>query len=199
MARPSKRDAILKVAGDLFVAHGFHKVSVDQIVAAVPISRPTLYAHFKDKRALYSAVIGARCQRLLATLRDRIDNTQTPEETLFAIGYEFLGILLSDSAIHMHRTLAAEAEESPEIAELFYESGPKQMLKLVTDYLAHMHKQKKLHVTDPALSADMFLGMIKGYAHLRCILGIAKPLGKKQMRARVAYAVDIMMKAHACA
>jgi TetR/AcrR family transcriptional repressor of mexJK operon len=197
MARPSKRDAILKVAGDLFVTHGFRKVSVDQIVAAVPISRPTLYAHFKDKRALYSAVIGARCQRLLATLRDRIDSTQTPEETLFAIGYEFLDILLSDSAIHMHRTLAAEAQESPEIAELFYESGPKQMLQLVTDYLTRMHHQKLLNVPDPTLSADMFLGTIKGYAHLRCILGIAKPLSKKQMRARVAYAVNIMMKAHA--
>jgi type I restriction enzyme M protein len=33
MPRPSKRDEILRVAGDLFMAHGYRRVSIDQIRA----------------------------------------------------------------------------------------------------------------------------------------------------------------------
>lgn len=192
----SKRDAILQTAGDLFVTHGFSKVSIDQIVAAVPISKPTLYAHFKDKRALFSAVIESRCQRLLATLDGRINPDGQPKGVLFLIGYEFLSMILSETAISMHRTLTAEVHEFPEIAELFYRSGPQQMHALVARYLTETHRKKLLNVADPALSADMFLSMIKGYAHLRCLLGVAKPLSKKEMQARVEYAVSIMLDAH---
>jgi TetR/AcrR family transcriptional repressor of mexJK operon len=197
MAQLSKRDAILRVAGDLFVAHGFRKVSIDQIVEAVPISRPTLYAHFKDKRALYSAVINARCGALLADMRETVKAGRSVEQTLFDIGYQFLGMVLSEPALQMHRTLAAEVAEFPEVAKLFYYSGPDQMHRFLSDYLAKQHKKKTLRVRDADLSADMFLSSIKGYIHLQRLLGIAAPLTKKQMKSRVEYALDIFLKAHA--
>jgi len=197
MAQPSKRDAILQVAGDLFVRQGFRKVSIDQIAAAVPISKPTLYAHFKDKRALYSAVIESRCTRLVGQMQSTIESGRSVAAVLTDIGYEFLLIVLSDPAINMHRTLTAEVAEFPDIGKLFYQSGPKQTHVFLRKYLAEMHKAKKLKVANADLSADMFLSMIKGYAHLQLLLGVRKPLTKPQMRQRVDYAVSLFMKAHA--
>ncbi|MES2984512.1 MAG: TetR/AcrR family transcriptional regulator [Pseudomonadota bacterium] len=196
MAQRSKREAILQVAGDLFVAHGFSKVSIDQIAAAVPISKPTLYAHFKDKRALYGAVIESRCRRNLSELTAMVEETRPVEEALFAVGYQFLTMVLGTSAMQMHRTLTAEVAEFPEIGRLFYHSGPEQLHRFLADYLARMHTARVLNVADPALSADMFLGMMKGNMHLQCLLAVRKPPTKAQMRARVAYALSLFLAAH---
>lgn len=197
MPRPSKRDEILRVAGDLFMAHGFRRVSIDQIVEAVPISKPTLYVHFKDKSELFIAVIQRRCQRLMEHMQSTIGSGRSVEETLHGIGYEFLEMVLSKQSIQMHRMLTAEIDEFPAVAKLFFNSGPNQMHLMLANYLSEQHRKKTLRVKDAELSADMFLSMIKGYAHLKRLLGISAPPSKKQMQQRVRYAVDMFLKAHA--
>ena len=197
MPRPSKRDEILRVAGDLFMAHGYRRVSIDQIVEAVPISKPTLYAHFKDKSELFLATMQRRCQRLMAQMQSAIEAGRTVDETLYGIGYEFLGMVMSKQSIQLSRVLMGEIEDFPAAAKLFFNSGPQQMHLLLANYLVEQHRGKKLRVKDAELSADMFLSMIKGYAHLKRMLGVTSPLTKKQMQQRVRYAVDMFLTAHA--
>jgi TetR/AcrR family transcriptional repressor of nem operon len=57
--RPSrgKRDRILQVAHDAVVAKGFDATSIDEIAAAVEISRAGFFYHFPDKNALARALI----------------------------------------------------------------------------------------------------------------------------------------------
>ena len=196
MPRPSKRDEILKVAGDLFVTYGYRRVSVDQIVEAVPISKPTLYAHFKDKSELFMAVIERRCGRLMGELKATMETSQSPEESLYNIGYRFLEMVLSPQSIQMHRMLTAEIGEFPELAKMFYHSGPQQIHRILADYLTEQDRKKKLRVVDADLSADMFLSMIKGYIHLKRLLGVTGAPTKKQMRSRVEYAVKLFLAAH---
>lgn len=197
MPRPSKRDEILRVAGDLFMAHGFRRVSIDQIVEAVPISKPTLYAHFKDKSELFIATITRRCTKLMEHMQAAIEAGQTVDETLYGIGYRFLEMVMTKQSIQMHRILTAELDDFPAAAKLFFNSGPNQMHLLLVNYLTEQHKKKNLKVKDADLSADMFLSMIKGYTHLKRLLGIGAPLTKKQMQQRVRYAVDMFLAAHA--
>ena len=197
MPRPSKRDEILRVAGDLFMAHGYRRVSIDQIVEAVPISKPTLYAHFKDKSELFLATMQRRCQRLMEHMQSTIEAGRTVDETLYGIGYEFLEMVMSKQSIQLSRVLMAEIEDFPAAAKLFFNSGPQQMHLLLANYLVEQHRAKKLKVRDAELSADMFLSMIKGYAHLKRMLGVMSPLTKKQMQQRVRYAVDMFLTAHA--
>ena len=59
MARDGAQTAerILQVAHELFMAHGFSGVSMNDVVQQVGITKPTLYYHYADKEALYAAVI----------------------------------------------------------------------------------------------------------------------------------------------
>jgi AcrR family transcriptional regulator len=41
----------------LFAEHGFEQVSAEQIVAAAGVTRGALYHHYRDKRALFRAVV----------------------------------------------------------------------------------------------------------------------------------------------
>jgi AcrR family transcriptional regulator len=197
MAQPSKREQILETAGKLFMQLGFQAVSVDQIAAAVPVSKPTLYVHFADKRALFTAVVKERCERALASLKAGIAEGHTVEESLHAFGREFLDLLLSKQALQFHRVIIGESESFPDMAQMFFETGPQQTHGLLKDYLTQLDKKGFLTVPDPARSADLFLSMLKGYTHMKCLLGIIKKEVTKEEREKlIDSAVTIFVRGH---
>lgn len=51
--RSIDRDAALAAAMDVFWARGYEGASLDELTAAMGVSRPTLYGAFGDKRALF--------------------------------------------------------------------------------------------------------------------------------------------------
>ncbi len=59
-----RRTAVLDAAEALFVAHGFHAVSVDDLGNAAGISGPGVYRHFASKDAVLMAVLDRIWERL---------------------------------------------------------------------------------------------------------------------------------------
>ncbi|WLQ13140.1 TetR/AcrR family transcriptional regulator [Hahella aquimaris] len=57
MARASKRDFIVETATGIFLEQGFKGTSIDMVVNACKVSKPTVYNHFPDKSQLIDAVI----------------------------------------------------------------------------------------------------------------------------------------------
>lgn len=86
-AKAERHDSLLREAARLFAAHGFDRVSLEDLGAAVGITGPAVYRHFSSKRALLGAILLrasadllAGGQRVIATggdattqLRDLID------------------------------------------------------------------------------------------------------------------------------
>lgn len=56
MAQRSKKDFIAATALPLFLENGFKGTSIDMVVKASGVSKPTVYNHFPDKAALMLAV-----------------------------------------------------------------------------------------------------------------------------------------------
>lgn len=56
-AKAERTDAILIAAADLFGAHGYSSVSLEDIGAAAGISGPAVYRHFAGKQALLGALL----------------------------------------------------------------------------------------------------------------------------------------------
>src|ERR1700761_9591323 len=50
-------ERILDAAGRVFLEHGFQGASVDEIAEAASAGKPTIYARFPNKQALFTAVI----------------------------------------------------------------------------------------------------------------------------------------------
>ena len=51
-----KRGAILRAAGELFLKHGLRGTSMEAVAKAAGVAKPTLYAYFPDKNAVFLAV-----------------------------------------------------------------------------------------------------------------------------------------------
>jgi AcrR family transcriptional regulator len=65
-AGPSKQDAIVRAALRLFQRYGYRRTTVELIAREAAIAKPTLYAHFEDKDAVFVAVCRAVVDRILA-------------------------------------------------------------------------------------------------------------------------------------
>lgn len=61
----TRRDEILAAAAELFARRGFHGVGIDDIGAAVGISGPALYRHFRSKDAMLAEMLTGISEFLL--------------------------------------------------------------------------------------------------------------------------------------
>jgi AcrR family transcriptional regulator len=52
-----RRAVIVEAAGRLFGEHGYDGTRLDDVAAAAGVTKPILYRHFADKRALYLALL----------------------------------------------------------------------------------------------------------------------------------------------
>lgn len=60
-----KRQRILSVAKALFLAHGYHASSMNQIAREAGVTKLTVYNHFQDKATLFSCAIEDTCEAIL--------------------------------------------------------------------------------------------------------------------------------------
>lgn len=63
--KANRREQILTAAAELFAHHGFHGVGIDDIGAAVGISGPALYRHFRSKDSMLGEMLNSISQFLL--------------------------------------------------------------------------------------------------------------------------------------
>jgi AcrR family transcriptional regulator len=80
-----RRQQIMDVAADLFAERGFHRVTVDDLGAALGVSGPALYHHFPSKEALLGDMLVSISEQLLEGGRSRIDRAGTPDDALVAL------------------------------------------------------------------------------------------------------------------
>ncbi len=62
-----KRRRIVDAATGLFSRYGFKRTSVDLLAAEAGVAKPTVYAYFADKDAIFQAVVASVCDELLAS------------------------------------------------------------------------------------------------------------------------------------
>jgi AcrR family transcriptional regulator len=80
--KQSRRDQILLAAAELFARHGFHGVGIDDIGAAVGISGPALYRHFRSKDAMLGEMLTSISEYLLSGGERRLAEAGNPELAL---------------------------------------------------------------------------------------------------------------------
>jgi len=84
-APPSRREQILAAAAELFARHGFHGVGINDIGAAVGISGPALYRHFRSKDSMLGEMLTSISERLLAGAQARVREAGDPEHSISSL------------------------------------------------------------------------------------------------------------------
>jgi len=104
--KKDKQDRILDAAQRLFVRYGVKRTSVEDIVGEAGIAKGTLYLYYDSKDALFAAVAGRLCAKLLEEVHRAVTASASLTERLVGLLDAYVGVL--------HRLVA----ESPHMAEL---------------------------------------------------------------------------------
>ncbi|RMI29946.1 TetR/AcrR family transcriptional regulator [Nocardia stercoris] len=73
-ARQARAERILDVTAELLLAHGYRKVTVDDVARHAGIGKGTIYLHWRTREALLWAVLQRETTRLLGVLVDRLSD-----------------------------------------------------------------------------------------------------------------------------
>ena len=166
---PEKTEAILRGAMQEFLEHGYAGARIDKIVVAAGVSKATLYRHFADKEALFTALI----QRMASStcLFQRQDFPPLHEDPAIFLR-RFATGLLDDIAqdpqgVVFFRIIIAESGRFPELGQAFVRMVDKPNLDFLTQYFA---THPKLQNPNPEVAARMFMGTLLHFVTLRDLL-----------------------------
>lgn len=109
----------LAVAHELFAERGYAAVTMDEIAAAVGVTKPLLYNYFGNKERLYTACMERDGDALSGTIGDAVEATANPAEALGAGVRAFFAFLDSDRdawAVLFDETLPQSGELADRVA-----------------------------------------------------------------------------------
>jgi AcrR family transcriptional regulator len=94
--RDIKREAVIRAAARAFSEHGYHSTSIDEIAAALNITKPTIYYYVANKEQLLLECILTGLERVLAPFhRPRPAGTTAREQ-------------LNENILHYAQAIASE-------------------------------------------------------------------------------------------
>jgi len=190
-----RRAHYLRTALALFTKHGFHGVSMDQLVAAAGGSKATMYRYFASKDELFTAII----DDLTTTTVGDHSPTQLAElsleEGLRAVGHATARAALSEEATVLFRLAVGEYGRFPQLAGTMFRQGPAVAYARLRDFLTARVEAGEIEVDDVQIAAEQFLGGIVGHQQLRRALG-QEPVDATGMTARVEAAIVTFVAAH---
>jgi TetR/AcrR family transcriptional regulator len=163
-AGPGRRAQILDAALHVMAERGFRGASIKRIAQHAGLKSPALiYWYFKDKQALFEAMLGEMAPFLgvVADAEHLLD--QPPQVVLPRLVDGFLRTVQQPVIGRFVRILLSEAARHPSVAAFFAERGPLVVLNFLERYLARQIELGRLRPHDPRAAARAFMGMLVVY------------------------------------
>jgi len=107
---------ILDAARKVFLERGFGGASIDEIAEVARSGKPTIYARFRDKRALFTAVIMRDILSRITEFKAGVPVGATVEERLTSAASTLLHWGFDSDRIALMRLAIAEARRFPDLA-----------------------------------------------------------------------------------
>jgi AcrR family transcriptional regulator len=143
LGRPPKERAgeveerILDAARKVFLERGFEGASIEEIAEAARSGKPTIYARFPGKGALFTAVVMRTIAANLEHLKAYTPTGATIEQRLESVAVTVLEWILGSDSIGLMRVAIAEAPRFPDLASSVYamarERGGQAVARLLAE------------------------------------------------------------------
>jgi TetR/AcrR family transcriptional regulator, mexJK operon transcriptional repressor len=193
--RPTVADArrrqayLIEVAGAMFMKLGFDGTSIDAVAEAAAMSKRTVYARYRDKSELFSAVLRDLIERWLVPINRFQSSDAALEPMLVEIARHLLTSALAPQAVRLHRIIIGEAERRPEFGRLAHSEGRQAGIRAIAAALKR--HRAKLRVDDLEQAAEQFMSLVIDSSLRLAALGIKS--GHPDIEGRIGAAVDLFL------
>jgi AcrR family transcriptional regulator len=137
-------ERILDAARKVFLERGFEGASIDEIAKAARSGKPTIYARFANKRALFSAVVMRDVVSRVEQFKGHAPTGATNEEALASLGLAMLDWGLASDRIGLMRLAIAEVHRFPDLASTVSRTARERGAELAGRLLGEMAQSTEL-------------------------------------------------------
>jgi AcrR family transcriptional regulator len=167
----AKREHLLDIAAERFLASGFSAVSVDELVASAGQSKTNVYSWFGGKEGLFLATVDRLLDAMLVPLIDNRFASLPLNEGLRVLADAVLTIVLGKDALALHRLIIAESQAFPAIGRAWVVAGPERTYRFCADFIEAHQQAGQLRLADPNRAAVFFHDMLTGDLEHRILVG----------------------------
>lgn len=170
-----RREAIVWAAKAVFLERGFKYATMDEVASQAGTTKRTVYNHFTNKEALFTAVVGLACDLFLEKL-DRPDPASPDiEGELVRFCARFLLLLTWADALALQRIVLAEVAQFPDFGRDLFRSAFARAEDVLADYVRRRQGAGATPIEDPGLAARRLLAAATASPHLRALFGVDPP------------------------
>jgi AcrR family transcriptional regulator len=188
--RPPKERAgeveerILDAARKVFLERGFEGASIEEIAEAARSGKPTIYARFPGKEALFTAVVMQSVAANVERLKAYTPTGATIEQRLESVAVTVLEWILLSASIDLMRVAIAEAPRFPDLASSVYRMARERGGQAVARLLAEAAQSNELGALPafvPEHATQLFQDLVILPLAMRALFGEKL----KQLRAEI--------------
>lgn len=181
----ARRDQILKAAEACFTRKGYHRTTVDDIVAEAGLSKGAIYTYFRSKGDILAALVEFRTAQEMAAIQNLFSpNDSTADKLKKAASFAFDPHLADPELCDVHARLSmelwAEAAKDEKIRKMFrkaYERWHHMIIDFIEEGIAR--GEVRPDIDRPAMASLLF-ATLEGLGLHRCTCGPVFDWGREK-------------------
>lgn len=164
MPTSTQEQRILEVAKELFTQRGFANVAVRDICRAADVTPPTLYYYFKNKEALFDAVVrkSVSMKDFIATLSQACEEAKESETKVQIFLRTYLANFPKDH-LNVGLYVRHSTEELDSIGRKTLAADLAKIQSILTAIVKKGIVSGEFRETDPGMAAECLLGMMNRF------------------------------------
>lgn len=173
---PGKRDLILGAAAEAVCRYGFSGACIDDIAERAQVSRQTIYNNYRDRNALFRAVIEEVMARANAAVFELLGSFPETGDNLEADLVGFLvrlsrNCVLNKDGRFLRKLVQTEGASHPELFETWRKHGPLKLTSALGASLAKLAAKGVLEIDDFDVAARQLLVLNHADIQMQVLLG----------------------------
>lgn len=158
-----KRKVLLLAATELFLDKGYDSTSMDDVATKAGVSKPTVYKYFSDKERLFAEIVRAttgEIDELVRLVVETMSGQSSVQSSLIVLARRFIAALMQPRILRLRRLVMANADRFPDVGRSWYKEGFERVLATLATSFQSLADRRLLHVDDPLLAANHFVGLL---------------------------------------
>jgi AcrR family transcriptional regulator len=175
-------ERILDASRQVFLERGFEGASIDEIAALARAGKPTIYARFRDKRALFTAVMTRDIVARVKQFQVDVPAVGSIEERLADAGLALLRWAIDSDRIGLSRLAIAEVHRFPDLASNISRSTRELSTEVAARFLREIAQSDELG-TQPAFTPQRLPTTARSFLDLVVVPILLRALFEQKLEA----------------
>lgn len=193
-----KRRRILDAAKHLFLQHGYHGSSMNQIAQAAGVTKLTVYNHIQDKATLFTCAIEDTCEHLIPASPTTLLHAESNfRDALHEACILSMNMVNLPEAIKLDLLLMELASEQSPLTQQFFNASHLRLSQLWQEFFHLAQSYHFIQQDDPLRQTELMLSLLFGNRHQKVLLGVFPVPALEQQQIIIQDAIHIFLLRYA--